>query len=101
MEEPDILLLDEPTNHLDLSIISWLEQYLSSYRGAVLCISHDKKFLENISNQVFWLDRGKLRISPKGFKFFDEWSAMLLDQEARELKDASKLLQELNGLQRS
>ena len=48
VEEPDILLLDEPTNHLDLSIISWLEQYLNNYKGSLLCISHDKKFLENI-----------------------------------------------------
>ena len=92
VEEPDILLLDEPTNHLDLSIISWLEQYLNNYRGAILCISHDKKFLENISNQVFWLDRGKLRVSPKGFKFFDEWSAMLLDQEARELQRRKQIV---------
>ena len=57
MEEPDILLLDEPTNHLDLNIINWLEQYLNNYKGSLLCISHDKKFLENITNQVFWLDR--------------------------------------------
>ena len=85
VEEPDILLLDEPTNHLDLTAINWLEQYLNHYRGSLLCISHDKKFLENITNQVFWLDRGKLKVSPRGFKFFDEWSTMLLDQESREL----------------
>ena len=48
VEEPDILLLDEPTNHLDLNVINWLEQYLNNYRGSLLCISHDKKFLENI-----------------------------------------------------
>ena len=92
VEEPDILLLDEPTNHLDLKIINWLEQYLNNYRGSVLCISHDKRFLENITNQVFWLDRGKLRVSPKGFKFFDDWSAMLLDQEARELKRRKQIV---------
>ena len=50
-----------------------------------MCISHDKTFLENITNHVFWLDRGKLKVSPRGFKFFDEWSLMLLEQEAREL----------------
>ena len=70
VEEPDILLLDEPTNHLDLNIINWLEQYLNNYKGSLLCISHDKKFLENITNQVFWLDRGKLKVSPKGFKYY-------------------------------
>ncbi len=94
VEEPDILLLDEPTNHLDLNIISWLEQYLNNYKGSFLCISHDKKFLENITNQVFWLDRGKLKVSPKGFKFFDEWSSMLLDQEARELKRRKQIVAE-------
>jgi len=45
VEEPDILLLDEPTNHLDLAAIEWLEGYLNSYRGAILCISHDRAFL--------------------------------------------------------
>ena len=94
VEEPDILLLDEPTNHLDLNIISWLEQYLNNYTGSLLCISHDKRFLENITNQVFWLDRGKLKVSPKGFKFFDEWSSMLLDQEARELKRRKQIVAE-------
>jgi ATP-binding cassette subfamily F protein uup len=87
VEEPDILLLDEPTNHLDLQAIEWLEQYLRSYRGTILVISHDRTFLANITNQVFWLDRGKLKVSPSGFAKFDEWSAMLLDQEARELQN--------------
>jgi len=94
VEEPDILLLDEPTNHLDLNIISWLETYLNNYKGSLVCISHDKKFLENITNQVFWLDRGKLRVSPKGFKFFDEWSEMLLNQEARELQRRKQIVAE-------
>lgn len=92
VEEPDILLLDEPTNHLDLSIIEWLEEYLRAYRGAVLCISHDKAFLGAISNKVFWLDRGQLRICPKGFSFFEEWSIMVLEQEERTLRTRQKNL---------
>ena len=92
VEEPDILLLDEPTNHLDLNAISWLENYLNGYRGSLVCISHDKRFLENISNQIFWIDRGNLRVCSKGFKFFDEWSSMLLDQEARELAKRKQIL---------
>lgn len=87
VEEPDILLLDEPTNHLDLEAIEWLEEYLNSYNGTLLCVSHDKTFLANITNKVFWLDRGQLRVSPRGFKFFDEWSTELLEQEERELKN--------------
>lgn len=92
VEEPDILLLDEPTNHLDLEIIEWLEQFLQRYAGALLCVSHDKAFLANISNKIFWLDRGKMRVAPKGFAHFDEWSTMLLEQEERELQNRQKLL---------
>ncbi len=87
VEEPDILLLDEPTNHLDLEAIEWLEEYLNNYRGSLLCVSHDRSFLSNITTQDFWLDRGALKVSPQGFKFFDEWSTMLLEQEERELRN--------------
>lgn len=87
VEEPDILLLDEPTNHMDLEIIEWLEGYLNNYQGTLLVISHDRTFLSNITNQVFWLDRGKLKVSPRGFKYFEEWSDELLEQEARELQN--------------
>lgn len=90
VEEPDILLLDEPTNHLDLDVIEWLERFLKFYRGAVLCVSHDKAFLANISDKIFWLDRGRMRVAPRGFAFFDEWSAELLEQEERELKNRQK-----------
>lgn len=92
VEDPEILLLDEPTNHLDLGAIEWLETYLRSYRGTLLCVSHDKTFLSNVSDKVFWLDRGKVRICPRGFSYFDEWSQMLLDQEARELAKREKIL---------
>lgn len=94
VEEPDILLLDEPTNHLDLDVIEWLENYVKTYRGAVVCISHDKAFLGNISDKVFWLDRGKLRVCPRGFGFFEEWSTMLLEQEERELHNRQKVLEQ-------
>lgn len=94
VEEPDILLLDEPTNHLDLDVIEWLEKYLNMYRGAILCVSHDKTFLSNISDKIFWLDRGNMRVCPKGFSHFDEWSTMLLEQEERELKNRAKLVEQ-------
>jgi ABC transport system ATP-binding/permease protein len=92
VEEPEILLLDEPTNHLDLDIIEWLETYLKYYHGAVVCISHDKAFLANVSDKVFWLDRGDLRVCPKGFSHFEEWSTLLLEHEERELKNRQKVL---------
>ena len=90
VEDPDILMLDEPTNHLDLDVIEWLEVYLKNRRGAIICVSHDKKFLENISDHVFWLDRGRLRVCPYGFSEFDEWSTLLLEQEERELRNRQK-----------
>jgi len=93
VEEPDILLLDEPTNHLDLDVIQWLERYLKAYRGAVLCVSHDKTFLANISDKIFWLDRGRMRVCPQGFSHFEEWSTLLLEQEERELKNREKILE--------
>ena len=92
VEDPDILLLDEPTNHLDLDIIEWLEGYLKAWRGSLVCISHDRAFLEHVSEKVMWLDRGRLKICPRGFGFFEEWSAMLLEQEERELQNRQKVL---------
>ena len=92
VEEPDILLLDEPTNHLDLEAIEWLEVYLKNYSGTLVCISHDRTFLANITNQIFWLDRGGLKVAPKGFGYFDEWSEMLLEQEERELQNRKQIV---------
>ncbi len=94
VEDPDILLLDEPTNHLDLDIIEWLETYLKSFRGALVCISHDRAFLTAISDKVFWLDRGQLKVCPYGFGGFEEWSTMMLEQEARELHNRQKLVEQ-------
>ncbi len=88
--EPDILLLDEPTNHLDLHIIQWLENYLQNYQGALLVISHDRKFLEKVSNKVFWLRANKLKVNQQGYKDFDEWSQQIIDHEQRELINLQK-----------
>lgn len=88
--EPDILLLDEPTNHLDLEVIKWLENYLQSYRGALLVISHDRKFLERVSNKVFWLRSGNIKINNEGYKNFDEWSEGIILHEQRELENLEK-----------
>ncbi len=90
--ESDIMLLDEPTNHLDLECIQWLEQHLKGLNRVILCVSHDRTFLSNFTNKVFWLDRGSLRISPRGFKNFESWSEDLLDQEARELKNRKQFV---------
>jgi len=90
--EPDVLLLDEPTNHLDLAAIEWLEQYLNGYRGALVCVSHDRAFLAAISRKVFWIDRGMIRTCPDGYKNFEAWAEMIIEQEARELQNMQKKL---------
>jgi ATP-binding cassette subfamily F protein uup len=90
IENPDILLLDEPTNHLDFESVLWLEGYLNNYRGSLICISHDRAFLKNISDKVFWLDRGKIKVCPKGYSYFEEWSEILIQQEKRELENRQK-----------
>ncbi|MGV2432104.1 MAG UNVERIFIED_CONTAM: ATP-binding cassette domain-containing protein [Rickettsiaceae bacterium] len=93
VEEPEILLLDEPTNHLDIALIEWLEEYIKNYSGAVICISHDRAFLNNVTNKIWWLDRGILRKSDKGFKHFEEWQDKVLAIEESSLKKLEKKMQ--------
>ena len=79
--EPDILLLDEPTNHLDLPAIAWLESYLAGISAGIVLISHDRRFLENLTTRTVWLDRGRTRDLNRGFKAFEEWRDKLLEEE--------------------
>lgn len=81
---PDILLLDEPTNHLDLTTIEWLEGELASRRCALVIISHDRRFLSNLSRATVWLDRGETRRIEKGFSAFEEWRDEVLAEEERD-----------------
>ncbi len=82
--EPDILLLDEPTNHLDLPAIEWLESELKSLRSALVLISHDRRFLESLSQATIWLDRGTTRRMDRGFAHFEAWRDEILEQEEQE-----------------
>lgn len=93
ISQPDILLLDEPTNHLDIKIIEWLEGYIKSYKGAVICISHDRTFQENISNRVWWIDRGILKKSDRGFKYYDEWREEVIAHEESILRKMNRKLE--------
>tara|TARA_R110000868_G_scaffold179702_2_gene419896 strand:- start:1046 stop:2878 length:1833 start_codon:yes stop_codon:yes gene_type:complete len=79
--EPDILLLDEPTNHLDLPAIEWLESELKGLRSALVIISHDRRFLSNLSRTTAWLDRGTVRSFDRGFSEFETLRDELLEQE--------------------
>lgn len=78
---PDILLLDEPTNHLDLPAIEWLEAELKATRSALVLISHDRRFLERLSQSTIWLDRGVARRLDSGFAAFESWRDEVLGQE--------------------
>ncbi|WP_455477944.1 ABC-F family ATP-binding cassette domain-containing protein [Bartonella sp. B10] len=82
--KPDILLLDEPTNHLDLLTIEWLEGVLCSLRSAIVVISHDRRFLENVTRSTVWLDRGTTKRLEKSFSEFENWRDKVLEEEIRE-----------------
>ena len=98
---PDVLLLDEPTNHLDLPAIEWLEVALERFGGALVLISHDRRFLSRLTRRTFWLDRGLVRVNDRGFEAFDAWSDRVLEAEekARERLD-QKIARETHWLRR-
>lgn len=87
LTEPDILLLDEPTNHLDAESIHWLEQHLQQYKGTVICVTHDRYFLDNVAGWILELDRGE-GIPWKGN--YSSWLEQKTARMAMEEKVASK-----------
>jgi ATP-binding cassette subfamily F protein uup len=101
VSEPDILLLDEPTNHLDIDAIRWLEEYLRSYAGAILFVTHDRAFLSALATRIVELDRGTLTSWPGTYASFLQKKAAALDDEMRELERMDKkLVQEEAWLRR-
>ncbi|MCA1924828.1 MAG: ATP-binding cassette domain-containing protein [Thiobacillus sp.] len=82
VSDPELLLLDEPTNHLDFSAIEWLEGLLNDYRGALVFITHDRRFLDNVANRIVELDRGQLREYPGNFSAYQSKKAEQLEVEA-------------------
>jgi ATP-binding cassette subfamily F protein uup len=95
--DPDILLLDEPTNHLDVPAIELLEKELLAYRGACLIVSHDRRFLENVSTDVAWLRQGVVRTLDRGYSHFPEFVELV---EAEEEKQFDKLSVQLKAEER-
>ncbi|MEQ1907315.1 MAG: ATP-binding cassette domain-containing protein [Vicinamibacterales bacterium] len=85
--EPDVLLLDEPTNHLDIDAISWLENFLADYKGAVVFVTHDRAFLQRLATRIVELDRGRLTSWPGSYETFlqkkEEWLANEVVQQGK------------------
>jgi ATP-binding cassette subfamily F protein uup len=95
VKDPDILLLDEPTNHLDISSITWLEEFLKSYSGTVLFITHDRTFLQALATRIVQLDRGQLVSFPGDYRnFIERREALLSDEEQQNALFDKKLAQE-------
>jgi ATP-binding cassette subfamily F protein uup len=89
---PDVLLLDEPTNHLDFTSIQWLEGLMREFRGSVLFITHDRRFLDNVATRIIELDRGRLLSFPGNFSKYQERKAELLANEEVENAKFDKVL---------
>ena len=89
---PDLLLLDEPTNHLDIGAIEWLEETLLAFPGAVLLVTHDRRFLDRVATRIVELDRGRLADFPGNYAAYEARKAVLLANEAVENRKADKLL---------
>ncbi|ANI76685.1 MULTISPECIES: energy-dependent translational throttle protein EttA [Sphingobium] len=94
IQKPDILLLDEPTNHLDAESVEWLENHLKEYAGAVLMITHDRYFLDNVVGWILELDRGKYFPYEGNYSTYLEKKAQRLDQESREESGRQKAIKD-------
>jgi ATP-binding cassette subfamily F protein uup len=92
-EEPDLLLLDEPTNHLDILAIQTLEAELAASRAAALIVSHDRAFLERVTQRCFWLAHRKVRTLEKSFSSFEKWAAEVENEEAEKFRRLGKAIE--------
>ncbi len=102
LQKPDLLLLDEPTNHLDAESVLWLEQHLQSYKGAVIAITHDRYFLDNVAEWIAEVDRGRLIGYEGNYSTYLEKKAERLDiQGKKDAKLAKRLKDELDWVRSS
>ncbi|KAA9021680.1 ABC-F family ATP-binding cassette domain-containing protein [Niallia endozanthoxylica] len=101
IQNPDLLILDEPTNHLDFESVKWLEDYLSRYHGAILLVTHDRYFLDAVTNRIFELDGGKLYSYKGNYAAFLEAKAIREENEAATIDKQKNLFrQELEWIRR-
>ena len=101
LAEPDLLILDEPTNHLDADTIAWLEGYLRNFNGAVVLVTHDRYFLDRVTNVIYEIDRGDVRRFDGGYAFYLEHKAEIeADFAKHEDRRRNLLRREMEWLQR-
>ena len=98
LQNNDILLLDEPTNHLDIESIIWLEQFLTTYSSAVVIVSHDKMFLDNVTNRTIEISVGKIYDYPKPYSKFLELRQEIREQQLASQKNQEKKIQQTEKL---
>ncbi len=98
LSKPDLLLLDEPTNHLDVEAVAWLEEYLSSYKKAVVIVSHDRMFLDKTVNTIYEIEHAKTFKYNGNYSEFVNQKQMLRQQQAREYEAQQKEIARLNEL---
>ncbi len=90
LSEPSILLLDEPTNHLDINTLEWLEEYLKNYKGSILISSHDRYFLDQVTNKTVLIDRGKSEVFFGNYSYYLEENERRIMAEFEDFKDQQK-----------
>ena len=93
LSKPDLLLLDEPTNHLDAESVAWLERFLDEYSGTVVCVTHDRYFLDNIAGWILEMDRGECIPFEGNYSAWLEQKQKRLSQEAKSESDKQKFLE--------
>ncbi len=98
LQKNDVLLLDEPTNHLDIESIIWFENFLKNYSGAVAIISHDKMFLENVTNRTIEIVGGRIYDYPKPYSAFLELRKEMIEQQISAQKNQEKMIQQTEKL---
>jgi len=101
MDNPDVLLLDEPTNHLDIEIIEWLQDYLSNYKGTVIFVTHDRYFLDAVSDKIMEIENGKIKFYKGNYSnYIRRKEQELIDLQRKETRRSAQLKKELKWLQR-
>ena len=101
MDEPDILILDEPTNHLDIDTIEWFQDFLINYKGSLIFVTHDRYFLDTVSNRIMEIEKGVIRSYNGNYSYYLQRKELeMIDKQRKETRRAAQLHKELKWLNR-